>query len=103
MLLTLDDAKTELKADWHRFADNQYPQDTLTEYADDACPVYTKHIIEQWTLMPSEFDDAWRDFTDNSDNSKGIVDLMLLDLYNYYSHLYNLAYNELADEMEATE
>ncbi len=103
MLLTLADAKTELKADWHRFADNQYPQDTLTEYADSACPIYTADTIREWSEMPPEFDDAWQDYTDNSDNSKGIADLMRLDLYNYYSHLYNLAYAELADEMEATE
>lgn len=99
MLTKLDEIKQELDTDWHLFADNQYPTDLLSEYADSACPIYTSEIIAEWVAMPSEFNDAWQDYGDSGD--KGITDLMQVDLYNYYSHLYNTAYNQLADEKDA--
>lgn len=99
MLTTFTEIKQEIDNDWHLLADNQYPTDLLSEWADSTCPIYNNEIIAEWTEMPSEFDNFWQEYGEAG--NRGIVELMQVDLYNYYQHLYNRAYNELADEKDA--
>lgn len=97
-LSTHNEIKQIIKDDWAQFADNAYPHDLLNEFADSATPIYYSDIISEWQQMPSEFNDSWQDL--GTDGSAGIMQLMQMDLYNYYSHAYLVAYNELAEEME---
>ena len=99
MRMNYSDIKQELKDNWEQFASNQYPDDLLTEFADSACPVYYGEIIRDWQEMPSEFSDVWCEegYTGNT-----ITALMTYDLFNYYRHEYHKIYNELCEEMEAT-
>lgn len=101
MRMTHTDIKAELIDNWQQFADNQYPEDLLNEFADSAVPVYYNEIIEDWQEMPNEFEDYWReDGIVTSDTT--IFNLMAYDLHNYYQHQYHVIYNELCDEMEPT-
>jgi len=100
-LTTFDEMKQEIKDNWEQFESNAYPYDLLTEFADSACPVYYNDIIQEWQEMPSEFNDSWQEL--GTDGSATITTLMTFDLFNYYNHLAQKAYNELADEMEASE
>lgn len=97
-LATHNEIKQTIRDDWAQFADNAYPEDLLNEFADSATPIYNSDIISEWQQMPTEFDDSWQELS--PDPNTTIVNRMQMDLYNYYSHAYSVAYNELAEEME---
>ena len=97
-LATHNEIKQTIKDDWAQFADNAYPHDLLNEFADSATPIYYGDIISEWQEMPSEFTDSWQEL--GADGSAIITALMQIDLFNYYSLAYRVAYNELCDEME---
>lgn len=97
MRMNYTDIKKEIQDNWEQFASNQEPSDLLSEFAESACPIYTSDIIEEWQEMPHEFDDAWQE-SFNLSESFTIVQLMGIDLFNYYQHQFQTAYNELAEE-----
>lgn len=101
MRMNYSDIKQEITDNWEQFESNQYPDDLLTEFADSAVPVYNNEIIQEWQEMPSEFDDSAQDFDIDPDAT--IMTRMSLDLFNFYRHQYQKAYNELADIMPAKE
>ena len=93
--------KQEILDNWEQFESNAYPHDLLDEFADSAVPVYSNEVIQDWQEMPSEFDDSAQEFDIDPDAT--IVQRMSLDLFNYYRHQYQKAYNELAETMPAKE
>ena len=99
-LTTLSEMKQEILDNWAQFADNAYPEDLLTEFADSALPVYYSDIIQEWQHMPSEFNDSWQEI---GVNEIKITNLMSMDLFNYYLHLANTAYSEICAEMPTPE
>ena len=101
MRMNYTDIKKELTDNWEQFADNQYPDDLITDFADSAVPVYNNEVIQDWSEMPSEFDDSAQDFDIDPDAT--IMTRMSLDLFNYYRHQYQKAYNELAETMPVKE
>ena len=97
MLTTYNEIKQQILDRWSEFESNQHPSDILSEYAESACPTYTSDIIAEWAEMPSEFNDSWQDgFSVCSTIT--IAELMWTDLFNYYQHQFQTAYNELAEE-----
>lgn len=100
-LSTKAEIKQEILDNWEQFESNAYPHDLLNEFADTNLPIYYGDIIREWQEMPSEFTDSWQDM--GTDGSAGITTLMQMDLFNYYSHLFLTAYNELCDEMPTPE
>lgn len=97
MLTTYNEIKQQILDRWSEFESNQYPADIVNEFAESECPIYTSDIIEEWAQMPNEFNDAWQDgFSVSGDIT--IVELMSVDLFNYYQHQFQTAYTELAEE-----
>lgn len=94
--------KKDLLENWDSIIESQYPEDALGEYADGYLPVYTNEVIADWSEMPSEFDNTWRDYgIPSSDLSEvSITGLMIIDLYNYYREQTQNAYNEILSEKE---
>ena len=99
MRMNYSDIKQELKDNWEQLADNPYATDLVNEFVDSAIPIYYSEIIKDWQEMPSEYNDTWcaEHYTGNT-----IYSLMTYDLWRYYSNQYHTIYNELCEEMEAT-
>ena len=97
MLTTYNEIKQQIQDEWEQFSSNTHPSDILTELAESACPTYNSDIIAEWSEMPSEFDNSWQDGFSVS-ASITITELMWTDLFNYYQHQFQTAYNELAEE-----
>ena len=74
-------------------------KDCSNEMVDSYLPIYNHEIIKEWQEMPGDYDDRGADEL-GADNSIGIVGRMSLDLYLYYSDIFNEAIEEV--EAEAT-
>lgn len=72
------------------------------EWIDGYLPVYHNQIIAEWQQMPSEYDN--RGYAElGYDGDVDIVHLMSLDLYLYYTDIFNEAIAELEEELEMSE
>ena len=77
-------------------------KDRSGEFIDSWLPVYNNRIIEEWQAMPN-------DYTDRGSAELGtgqeisIINLMTLDLYLYYSDLFNEAVQEVEEALEGAE
>ena len=77
-------------------------QDNSGEWVDGYLPVYNNLIIAEWQQMPSEYDNrGWAEL--GYDGDVDIVHLMSLDLYLYYTDIFNEAVAELEEELEMAE
>lgn len=72
------------------------------EWVDGYLPVYHNQIIAEWQTMPSEYDNRGHAELGYS-GDVDIVHLMSLDLYLYYTDIFNEAVAELEEEMEMAE
>jgi hypothetical protein len=94
MLTSFESIKSELadSFDW-------LTEDNLYQFVEGFIPVYTNEIIEEWTVMPNEYDNSWMD--NGLSANATITDRMSADLYNYYLDRVQAAYEELVEENEA--
>ena len=77
-------------------------KDRSGEWVDGYLPVYNNRIIEEWQSMPSEYDN--RGHAELGIGGEiNIVNLMSLDLYLYYSDLFNEAVTEIEEELEGAD
>ena len=76
--------------------DTNYPEDELDQLADSATPVYYSDIIKDWQEMPSDFMDSWQEY--GADTNQTILQLMQIDLYNYYRDTYTRIFSEVMEE-----
>ena len=64
------------------------------EWIDGYLPIYNNKIVEEWQQMPSEYDNRG-----HAELGQGgdidIINLMSLDLYLYYTDIFNEAITEL--------
>jgi hypothetical protein len=92
----------EIRAELSQGEDLDTIKDRSGEFIDSWLPVYNNRIIEEWTLMPN-------DYTDRGSAELGvggevnIINLMSLDLYLYYSDLFNEAVQEVEEALEGAE
>jgi len=70
-------------------------KDNSHEWIDGYLPIYNNQIIEEWKNMPSEYDDRGSAELGHM-GEVTIVGLMSLDLYLYYTDLFN----EVIEDME---
>jgi hypothetical protein len=77
-------------------------KDNSGEWVDGYLPVYNNRIVEEWQEMPSEYDNRG-----HAELGMGgeidIINLMSLDLYLYYTDLFNEAVTEIEEEQEEAE
>jgi hypothetical protein len=74
-------------------------RDNSGEWIDGYLPVYYNKIVQEWQEMPSEYNDRGR-LELGADSEATIYNLMSLDLYLYYSDIFNEAVTELEEEEE---
>jgi hypothetical protein len=77
-------------------------RDNAGEFVDGYLPVYYNRIVEEWQEMPSEYNDRGSAEL-GGQQGHGIYDLMSLDLYLYYSDLFEEALTEVEESLEGTE
>jgi hypothetical protein len=94
-----DEFKTEIEKGYITLEEIQ---DNSGEWVDGYLPVYNNLIIAEWQKMPSEYDNrGWAEL--GYDGDVDIVHLMSLDLYLYYTDIFNEAIAELEEELEMAE
>ena len=93
--LMVEEIRTELA----RGVELEDIKDRSGEFIDSWLPVYNNRIIEEWVAMPN-------DYTDRGSTELGtgqeisIINLMILDLYLYYSDLFAEAVQEVEEALE---
>jgi hypothetical protein len=89
----------EIRAELAAGEDLESVKDRSNEIIDSHLPIYNNEIIKEWQEMPGEYDDRGGQEL-GTDGTIGIVGLMILDLYLYYSDLFNEAMEQVEDSLE---
>ena len=75
----------------------EHIRDNSGEWVDGYLPIYNGEIVREWQEMPSEYDN--RGYAELGQGGEiDIVKLMSLDLYLYYTDIFNGAITELEQE-----
>jgi hypothetical protein len=98
---TVEQMKQEIRTALSNGEDIEDIKDRSGEWVDGYLPVYYNRIIEEWKEMPSEYND--RGALELGTGEGGIYNLMSLDLYLYYTDLFNEAVEELEEELAEEE
>ena len=72
-------------------------RDNQGEWIDGYLPIYNGEIVREWQEMPSEYDNRGGAEL-GAKLPIDIINLMSLDLYLYYSDIFNEAITELEQE-----
>jgi hypothetical protein len=100
---TQEEMKKEILNDINNHgADFEDIKDRSGEWIDGYLPVYNNRIIEEWVNMPSEYNDRGAEELGMSEEG-GIIQRMTLDLYLYYSDLFNEVLEEVEEELKEKE
>ena len=94
-----DEFKTEIEKGYITLEEIQ---DNSGEWVDGYLPVYYNQIVEEWQKMPSEYNDRGAQELGHRTEFT-IYNLMSLDLYIYYTDIFNEAIAELEEELEMAE
>jgi hypothetical protein len=100
---TLNDMITEIKREIANGAELEELRDSSGEWVDGYLPVYNNRIVEEWQAMPSDYDNRGAAELGHLEQEINIINLMTLDLYLYYSDLWNEALNDVETELEGAE
>ena len=71
-------------------------KDSSNDFIDGFLPIYTHDVIQEWQHMPSEYDNRGAAEL-GARGESDIVNLMRLDLYLFYSELFN----DVIEKLEA--
>lgn len=95
---TQDDMKREINDQIAQGSTLDDIKDRSGEWVDGWLPVYNNRIIEEWQNMPSEYDNRGANELGYNDSELDIVRLMSLDLYLYYTDLFNEVVKEIEED-----
>jgi predicted RNase H-like HicB family nuclease len=102
-MTTYDEIMQEIKQEIEQGQTLEEIKDRSHELIDNYVPVYNNRVIEEWTAMPSDYDDRGSAELGHSCEDLNIIKLMSADLYLYYSDLVALVFDDLAQELEGAE
>ena len=99
---TVEQMKQEIRTALSNGEDIEQIKDNSGEWVDGYLPVYANQIIREWQEMPSEYNE--RGYNELGMGGEiTIIGLMGLDLYLYYTDLFNEAVEELEEELAEEE
>ena len=93
----------EIRTELDRGVELDTIKDRSGEIIDSWLPVYNNRIIEEWQSMPNEYDNRGSAELGHLGQEIDIINLMTLDLYLYYSDLFNEAVQEVEEALEGAE
>ena len=70
---------------------------------DNYVPVYNNRIVEEWQNMPGDYDNRGSAELGHNCEELNIINLMMSDLYIYYTDLVGSVIDDLAQELESVE
>jgi len=98
---TQERMKEEILTELKNGAELEDIKDNSGEWVDNWLPVYNDQIIKEWQNMPSDYDNrGYAELGGGSREEINIINLMQLDLYLYYSDLWNEVMEEVESELE---
>ncbi len=97
---TLEQMTQEIKREIANGAELEELRDNSGEWVDAYLPVYNNRIVEEWQSMPSKYDNRGAAELGHLEQELNIINLMTLDLYLYYSDLFNEALDDVESELE---
>ena len=97
---TLNNMIEEIKREIANGAELEELRDNSGEWVDGYLPIYNNRIVEEWQSMPSDYDNRGAVELGHLEQEINIINLMTLDLYLYYSDLWNEALNDVESELE---
>lgn len=100
-MTSLEDIAKELRTAIANGEELDDIRDNSGEWVDGYVPVYNNRIIEEWQEMPSDYDNLGAVML-GYEGDTDIIRLMMLDLYTYYSDLFNQALDEINQDEEAS-
>jgi hypothetical protein len=101
MRFTYDEIKKAIEDEWEELTEDTYPEDRLGEMAEGFVPIYYGEIIKDWTEMPHEYTDNWKEhYGESVPEAVGITELMTSDLHEYYRDTTTEIYQEILKEKE---
>jgi hypothetical protein len=89
----------EIKTELGKGLELEEIKDNSGEWVDGYLPVYNNQIIKEWQDMPGEYDDRGSAELGHM-GEVTIIGLMSLDLYLYYTDLFNQAIEDVELELE---
>lgn len=95
------DIKEELMRNLEQLT--EYPskaEDLVSQISECFAPVYNSDIIREWTELPMDYSDRWKEYGyDANRNEGGIIQLMAIDLVFYYLEIGQEAWAEVQVEL----
>jgi hypothetical protein len=102
-MTTYDEIMQEIKQELANGEELAAIQERSYELVDNYVPVYNNRVIEEWQLMPSEYDNRGSAELGHNCEELSIINLMSADLYLYYQDLVALVLSDLEQELESVE
>jgi len=102
-MTTYEEIKQEIKQELSNGEELAAIQERAYELVDNYVPVYNNRVIEEWTVMPSDYDNRGSAELGHNCEELSIINLMSADLYLYYQDLVSLVLSDLEQELESVE
>ncbi len=102
-MTTYDEVMQEIKQEISNGQTLEEIKDRSHELIDNYVPVYNNRVIEEWQSMPSDYDNRGSAEMGHNCQELNIINLMMADLYLYYSDLVGNVINDLEQELESVE
>ena len=99
-MTTYNEIMQEIKQEIEQGQSLDEIKDRSHEIVDNYVPVYNNHVIEEWQAMPSDYDNRGSAEMGHNCQELNIINLMMADLYLYYSDLVALVLGDLEQELE---
>lgn len=99
-MTTYNEIMQEIKQEIEQGQSLDEIKDRSHEIVDNYVPVYNNHVIEEWQAMPSDYDNRGSAEMGHNCQELNIINLMMADLYLYYSDLVALILGDLEQELE---
>jgi hypothetical protein len=102
-MTTYEEVMQEIKQELSNGEELSDIQERSYELVDNYVPVYNNRVIEEWTEMPSDYDNRGSAELGHNCEELSIINLMMSDLYLYYTDLVALVLSDLEQELESVE
>jgi len=98
-MTTYDEIVQEIKLEIEQGQSLEEIADRSHELIDNYVPVYNNRVIEEWQSMPSDYDNRGAAELGHNCEELNIINLMMADLYLYYSDLVATVIDDLEQEL----